>query len=234
MTIETRDGSTFRRIPGEDDLLPIVLKAVNPPVAGSWYRLHIPDKFRVWEHADRTGPVTELTKLPTDADKTLYVEGTAQGTGVITVDLYFWWVPLIRGADSLTVNVFEWLGPLNVPGYSNHLYTAAGGAPGIGASKWLAPTDGGSLDWSSDGDEFPDQARIMWNGGPVVGRACYQASPDYVWDLNVNVVEVQISTSGVPEPLHSGFHRRRRKRRGRPRGHPQVRLRRSSRHRMAC
>jgi len=94
-------------------------------------------------------------------------------------------------ADRVKVSVFQWLGPLNVPDHSKYEYTAAGGMPGMGNSLWVSPT-GGSIDGSQEGDTTADQVRIKWNGGPAVGKAAYQASPNYTWDLEVNVVEVVI------------------------------------------
>ena len=150
-------------IPGEDDLLPIVLHHVD---AGGWYKVHVPANLRVWETPYRTGFVSDVRKLPATADRTLYVEGIAEGSGVITVDWGYSWFTLIPDADSVTVNVFEWLGPLNVPGYSRYLYRATGGMAGIGNSMWLSP-DGGSISSSSEGDTTPDEAEVLWGQGAM-------------------------------------------------------------------
>jgi Ca2+-binding RTX toxin-like protein len=174
-------------IPGEDDLLPIVLHHVD---AGGWYKVHVPANVRVWETPYRTGFVSDVRKLSATADRTLYVEGIAQGSGVITVDWGYGWFTLLPVADSVKVNVFEWTGPLNVPDYSIQKYQALGGRPGECA--WLDPV-GGTV--ASRSTAPPDNlfVDVKWWGGPQVGEAVYQASADYSWGLKVNVVQVLVA-----------------------------------------
>jgi len=186
------DRSQSGAIAGESDLLPIVLHQIEPSILGGTYRLHIPGNVRVWYNADRTGAVSDLSTFPAVAeDETLYVEGYQPGGGILYID---WWNETceINAADTVAVTVFDWEGPLNVPDHSIHRYTATGGASGPGSSTWLEPVNG-SITWSSQADPGPDEVKIKWNGGPAVGKAVYQAAPDYIWDLEVNVVQVEIA-----------------------------------------
>lgn len=51
------------------------------------------------------------------------------------------------------------------------------------------------------------QANILWDSGPVVGKALYQAQTNYVWGLDVNVVQIEIGTSSgaaYGTPFQSG------------------------------
>jgi len=199
-------------IAGESDLLPIVLHQIEPSSLGGTYRLHIPPHVHVWYNADRTGAVSDLSTFSAAAeDETLYVEGSLPGAGILYVD---WWndSEQINAADRVTVTVFEWEGPLNVPDHSIHKYTASGAASGIGNSQWLG-AENGSFVWSFDGDSGPDEAMIKWNGGSAVGKAVYQAEANYIWDLEVNLVQVGIGppdgenafSPGTPFDLGSGL-----------------------------
>jgi len=188
-------------IPGEDDLLPMVLRAVQPVSAGGTYRLHVPQNVRVWRNADRTVEVADLATLGATADIPLYVEGMSTGSGTLSVD---WLIgqSAVNGADKVTVNVFRWEGPLNVPDYSIHKYWASVAAPGVGNSKWLAPVNGSVDSLVSD-----QVVWVKWNGGPAVGKAVYQARADYIWDLKVNLVQIQIQSPDGQAAFEQGTPR---------------------------
>jgi hypothetical protein len=188
-------------IAGESDLLPIVFHRIDPLGAGGQYRLHVPANVRVWQNGDRTGSVPDLTVFAATVETTLYVEGVSAGAGILYVD---WWngQQTINGADTLAVTVFDWIGPLNVPDYSKHEYRATGAASGQGNSMWLAP-EGGSIASSTPGDAT-DVVVIHWLAGPAVGKARYQADPNYIWDLEVNVVEVRIQSPDEDNPFVAG------------------------------
>jgi hypothetical protein len=183
----TADMLQTGAIAGESDLLPVTLTAV-PGSAPGKYKLLIPSHLKVWENSDRTGQITASTELtPGAAGKTVYVEGVSAGSGLLKVD----WI--VNGAtyaaiDQVRVTAFTWTGPLNVPGHSIYRYTASGALAG---SKWINPIVGGTLvtpPAAAAGD-------IRWNGGPIVGKASYQVNDDYVWDLEVNVVQVALGTT---------------------------------------
>ena len=66
----------------------------------------------------------------------------------------------------------------------------------MGNSSWLAPT-GGTLYMATEGNTTPDYGYIKWGAGPTNGKAVYKAHPDYVWDLDVSVVEVKLKTGAT-------------------------------------
>ncbi|MGD2110247.1 MAG: hypothetical protein PVI86_12765 [Phycisphaerae bacterium] len=187
----TPDKDQAGAIIGESDLLPLVLHQINPLVAGGMYTLDIPAHVRIWKAPDRTDAVNSMTEFDATADTTVYVEGVTQGAGDVKVN----WktgASTEEGCDKVQVTVFEWLGPLNVPGYSIHQYTASGA---LGASQWVAPVDG-----TIDTGAGTSDVTILWDSGPVVANAPYQVDGDFVWDLEVNVVEVKIQ-SGASNAL---------------------------------
>ena len=85
---------------------------------------------------------------------------------------------------------------LNVPGYTAYSYTADGSFPT--GSKWGA-ANGGSVKSGSTAT----QATILWDQGPVVGKAVYEVSSDYVWDLEVNVVQIKVATGASNKLVYS-------------------------------
>jgi hypothetical protein len=184
------DSSQKGAISGENDLLAIVLHPIEPVTIGGHYRLQIPNNVFVWTFADRTVQVVAGSEFDATEETTLYVEGRFEGAGTIAVDWYNDTISVV-GADSILVNVFRLYGPLNVPNYSKYDYRATGGASAD--SFWTTPS-GGSL-VSSSSSSTTDTAEILWGSGPVVGKASYQAATGYVWDLDVNVVQIVLTSS---------------------------------------
>jgi hypothetical protein len=86
--------------------------------------------------------------------------------------------------DTVRVTVFNRLGPLNVPEYGTYRYTATGAPPG---AQWIEPAGGTVVQKRN-----PSDVDIQWGGGPVVAKAVYQVNDNYVWDLEVNVVQVVV------------------------------------------
>ena len=199
------DQDQLGAISGETDLLEIFLEKIEPVGLGGEYTLDIPSNVRVWQNEDRSGEVKPASDAaPTVFDATmitetsgfatLYVEGWTVGNGLIKVN----WsngADTIDDADEVKVTTFDWSGPLNVPGHAIYTYAASGGATGLGNSTWLGP-DGGSISTITETASGTDSMKILWDGGPVVGKAVYQAHPDYIWDLEVNVVQVKIKSTG--------------------------------------
>ncbi|WP_309396855.1 InlB B-repeat-containing protein [Cerasicoccus maritimus] len=180
---------------GDTDLLQVKLQAVG--IAGGKYKLDIPSIVKVWKKDDRTEEVVASTEFDATVETRLYVEGISKGSDEIKAI----WVKdsfSLSEADKIRVTVFEWDGPLNVPGYSIHQYTASGALTG---SKWLTPIDG----TIQAGDDSSD-VRILWGEGAAVGKAVYEVNQNYLWDLEVNIVKVEIAkkfiiASGVPKEL---------------------------------
>jgi hypothetical protein len=170
---------------GENDLLPIYLKKL-PQLTGAKFLLDIPSKTKVWKNSNRQDEVTSTTEFDASVDTTVYAEGVSKGSDLLKLILRH------GGQDKadiarLKITVFELKGVLNVPGYTAYSYTADGSLPT--GSKWGTPT-GGSVKSGST----PTQATILWDQGPVVGKAVYEVNSDYVWELEVNVVQVKLGT----------------------------------------
>ena len=200
-------------IEGENDLLPIALRPVEPLSTGGTYYLNILGGLRVWEYPDRTGEVNSwldpnASSFNATVPTLLYVEGISEGPGSIT--LVWENQPYSHNwfADTVDFTVFRWQGPLNVPDYSIHEYTAWGtrweDSTGMGHSgKWLSPV-GGSVptipgaynpfDSVADDEAWPNSIFIHWQGGPQIGKPVFEAHPDYVWDLDVNVVQIVVES----------------------------------------
>jgi hypothetical protein len=206
----TPDYQQSGEIVGENDLLPIVLHPLQPTGLGGTYWLVFNNQLvRVWQNANRTGEVVSTpspfqTVFDASVETTLYVEGIAgSGSTTIRVD----WVngtEYYSMMDVIVINLFSWVGPLNVPDYSIHRYTATGGMSGAGNSQWVAPPPlEGTLNSSTPGDQV-DECSILWGSGPVVGMAMYQAQANYVWGLDVNVVEIKIEPPDAGDAFTAG------------------------------
>lgn len=171
-------------IQGENDLLEIKLNKVK---RGGNFRLDIPSHVRVWKAADRTNEVTATTDIDASVDTTLYVEGISQDSGEIKVSWTLDGTTIANG-DSVKVTAFQWEGALNVPGHSTYRYKATGALTG---SKWVDH----ATSTVASGNNTAD-VTLHWAGGPVVGKAVFQVNSNYVWDLDVNVVEVKFKSTG--------------------------------------
>ena len=182
---------------GENDLLPITLHKVEPVAAGGQYTLTIPAGIRVWKFADRSGEVTSGTQFSATSDKRLYVEGVQVGSTVLRIN----WsngVKTINDADRLTIHVFDMTGPLNVPGYSIYEYFASGGHPDN--SQWLDSPYFTTKEKMHDPITGLDYIDVLWDQPDpqsgeryFVGKVPYKANTGYVWQVDVNVVEVKLS-----------------------------------------
>ncbi|MBX9790486.1 MAG: hypothetical protein K2Y37_16320, partial [Pirellulales bacterium] len=185
---------------GENDLLPITLQKVDPLASGGEYTLTIPSNVRVWTHDDRSVQVTSSTTFSAAADTRLYVEGFQVGSGILRIN----WsngLKTINDADRVTINVFKMNGPLNVPGYAIYEYTAFGGRPDD--SGWVGSDQATTqININDDAATGLDYIDVLWGSGPYVGELAYKASTDYVWKLDVNVVEVRIKPGDADNINH--------------------------------
>lgn len=178
----------------DTDLLPIVLRGggvSTPP--NSAYVLTIPDHVKVWANPDRTslvgvGGSAATVYVPSGGDTKLYVEGITQKADYLTLSFSHGGTTVV--ADKILITVFEWGGPLNVPGYSRHRYTAFGAPQG---SQWIAPTSGRIMSRPT-GDV--NDVEILWESGPAVGLCNYYINKDYMWSREVNVVKFEIDFGG--------------------------------------
>lgn len=165
----------------------IKLKAVAPTWSDSKYLLVIPSNLRVWTNSNRSGAVTGTTEFNATVTTTLYVEGYTTGSGKIKIK----WkndTKTLNECDVFKATVFKWIGPLNVPDYAIYQYKVD--SPPTGSSQWITPVSGTIKTGSGTSD-----VTILWGSGPVVGKAVYQANGNYIWDLEVNVVQVKLKAT---------------------------------------
>lgn len=182
------DKAQTGAITGESDLMHIKMHKVVPTWTGSKYTLTIPANVKVWTNSNRSGAVSSgTTEFDATVDKTLYVEGYTAGTNKIKIN---WKIGTntLNECDVFKESVFEWLGPLNVPGYAIYQYKV--NSPPTGG-QWITPTSGTIHSGSGTSD-----VTILWGSGPAVGKAVYQANASYIWDLEVNVVRVKFKSTG--------------------------------------
>ena len=181
-----------------------------PP--GGHYSLTIPNNVYVYSD-NATGTFKGTSRITSgqqlaDADQVLWVEGRgmAQGSGTLTLTWTRTWTDFqgtVRTEtvnDSVKITTVEFAGPRDVPGTSIYTYAATGGVPGAG-STWVGGGVGGTM--KTPNQENPttntDTAQFNWNPGPIIGHAAYQAGPGYIWDMEANVVRVDINPPAAPK-----------------------------------
>lgn len=176
-------------IPGEDDLLPIVIHlGVNTPKS---VELAISGNLRVWQNADRSGqikPYTPLTLPAGGGDLNLFVEAIGTGNQFVT---------LIDGTTTkgtgtggrLKITPFSWTGPLNVPQFGTYQYIQQTAAV---KGKWVDPVNGTATNAGQK------NVAIQWGTGGQVGAAVYQASADFTWGLESNIVKFDVTGPNKP------------------------------------
>jgi len=185
LTDSGSDKNQTGALTGENDLLPIYLRKI-PDITGTKFLLDIPSTIKVWKNANRQDEVLSSTELDATVDTTVYAEGVSKGSDLLKLTFRY------GGQDQsnvarLKITAFELKGVINVPGYTAYSYTADGSLPVD--SKWETPT-GGALKAGSTAA----QTTILWDQGPVLGKAVYEVNSDYIWDLEVNVVQVKLAT----------------------------------------
>jgi hypothetical protein len=135
----------------------------------------------------------------TELGQTIWIEGTSKTSGTLSFEWFREWTDFqgnkhrASAPDSVNLTTFTWTGPHNVPGTSTYTYAADGGAVGQDASKWV-PADATStlVDSFQNIANGTDEGDYKWALGPVIRHAAYQASPKYTWDMDVNVVRVDV------------------------------------------
>lgn len=181
------DKDQTGKIEDEDDLLTIVMRKIEPAALSGKYKIVVPAQVRLYKKEERQDLVLEKDKFKTDEDTKLFVEGIQKGELKLKLD----WSEgnsSVDDVDQGKVTVFEWKGPLNVPGYSKHQYKVEG-APS--SAKWLPPDTGAIVK-----EESPLDVDILWGegGGTKASTAKLQVDDNYVWDLQVNVVRFVLFT----------------------------------------
>jgi hypothetical protein len=197
-----RDFLQSGPIANETDLLEIRLSKFKTDVQG-FYSLSIPSHIRLWLSPDRTAEdeVTAANSFDSTVDWTFYAEAITASSGTLSA----WWstvgllTPML--GDEVKLTSFHMHGPLNVPGHTIYEYTVWN--PPLPTSHWVS-SNNGIVTTSSIGEEdgFPfSKADIKWGGEKAIGLARFQVNPNYVWDREVNVVQIDISVDVTDSKL---------------------------------
>ena len=92
------------------------------------------------------------------------------------------------------LTVFKLEGPLNVPDHSKHHYQAGGATPSA-ESTWLPSTQSTTAQFLNSPNKEPDTAEYTWGEGEKTGLAIYRASKNYIWQVEVNIVNITLGTN---------------------------------------
>jgi hypothetical protein len=190
----------------ENDLLPVYVPKFpfvfkDPARHEMKYSLSKSDNLRLWtKNADGTFRVFSDDDIVFNlADElTFYVDAVDGADPLewlkLTIDHWRDGM-LVKGIEQqIFVNVFEIKGPLNVPDYSVYEYDVEGVVANRPGTMWVGPGSGDEL---SEPDPAPgdniDAARLEWKISPRIAKARYQATLDYVWARDVNVVKIELT-----------------------------------------
>jgi hypothetical protein len=182
-------------VQGENDLVPMVLHQPSPiPLNGRYKLVFTSSNIKIWSGPDRSEAViSDVTEFPVYIETLVYVEGISKSSSAAQEVISITYMNDDNGttytnADRVRFTVYEVTGPTNVPGYSK--YTYKGDIPGGGTGSWDAT--GGTVQTGADANTRD----ILWNEGPVVGKAKFTPSPGFTCEREVNVVQVKIKSTG--------------------------------------
>ena len=176
------DANYSRTIPNDKFLLPVKVTGL----AEGTYNLSVSGGIRVWGAADRTEPKTSVT-VGSKGTTMVFVEGIQAGQ---------WQLILGDNLDTLTVNVFTFNGPQDVPNYSTYSYSITGVRSVFSENPWSIPTDGTIAGLSSQAS-YNDTVGVHWGQGGAngFGQISYAIDEYYTWSYYVNVVQIGISNA---------------------------------------
>lgn len=199
-----KEQPTTGAINGEDDLLPIIVKKTGAPPVGALYEFRYTDGLRLFQTANRTSRIENGGKvsIPASTDLTLFVEGFKPGAGRLEL-----WYKSSANANAqkvqgVTITVFNWQGPLNVPQYSFHQYTTVDPGTFPKGSGWTDVVKGtGTLIAGKNTLGLT----VQWDVAPKVGLAVFEVNKSFIWDFQVNVVEVKVATPNARDSFIKGL-----------------------------
>jgi hypothetical protein len=194
---EIIDKDEAGTVVGENDLIPMKLKAVDPAAEGGMYRLSFSStKIKIWKNANKTDAVTsDTTEFDATQETTVYVEGVERSASRAAEEVQLKWV---KGGFSgvlsrVRFTVYEVTGVTNVPGHTIYEYRAT--VPGGGTGSWAAT--GGTVQTGAN----TNTSTILWGAGPAVGLAKFTPIAGFTVDREVNVVQVQLAAAGANNSL---------------------------------
>ena len=191
----SKDHTQNGAVAGENDLLPMVLKPVEPLDLGGHYTVKTTGTdLNVYRDPYRAEKLLAGEPLDATQETVFYVEADALGgEPEVRVD----WekegeTPQID-LDRVKVNVFDLNGPLNVPEFGTYRYNYT-------TQKDTEPAtlpEGASWGTAAGGQEQlvegkPASVDVRWGRGPATGRVSFKVNDDYEWGIDVNVVRVDV------------------------------------------
>ena len=199
------DSTETAKVAGENDLIKIIAHdLIAPPgLLGKFTLEWSSTNIHIWKTADKDGAVASGVEVPAGGVAAYWVEGLALSSSMAAEEIKLVWTDSVAGPqelDKVNFTVYEVTGVMNVPGYSSYDYrvTVPGGTY-IGqfvsvtnGSEWaIQLSGGGAVPWVTT-------AKILWNGGPVVGT--YRVRPgfdlaNFFVNREVNVVKVEMTAA---------------------------------------
>jgi hypothetical protein len=206
------DLAETTQVVGEDDLVKLRIYPVLGAAAQDKVRLKFSSpKIKIWKgpEADkRDGPVVSgtvagATEFPATVQTDVYVEGlelsAARNDAVITLEWVSGANPNSRqDLDVARFTVYEVTGPMNVPGYSRHVYTTK--LPGTAGATYTMLTAGATflpdlVSTTKNGLTSTSQS-AFWNvAGAVVGKYQVNVPDGFGVVRQDNIVKVEINTT---------------------------------------
>jgi autotransporter-associated beta strand protein len=181
---------------GEHDLMPLQLHAISDPQDFGDYTVQASSGLKLWYDTQKTDPVNPTDTFDSSEDETIYVEGvtlsTTSADQTVTLSLSDNGFAPLR-LDQVKYTVWSITGPQDVPGYSSYDYVSnvPGGAP-MNYPTWTLPGADGS---ATTNTASPNTATVHWSSGPLVGQLTCNVAPGFSGTWDVNVVQIQISTT---------------------------------------
>lgn len=193
-----RDKDEMALVDGENDLVPITVKALDGQT-NHRFTVSATPGLRIWWDERKSQQYNPNVDLAILQGQTLWVEGIRTSVQprdeVVTLSYVQYTpgssIPTKVVADKVRFTVYQVDGAMNVPGYSKHTYQAsvAGGAPRFAAGNMATNVAEGAL---ANGAR---QANILWGAGADVGvYHVYPTAANNWWvKREVNVVKVEFS-----------------------------------------
>lgn len=185
----------------ENDLLPVYVKrSSNDKGDGEFtYKLTSSSSLRIWREGSEGFERLSSNEFsfPNGVNElTFYIDAKDRGNS-LTVAYRVTHVPTGKYFPQvLRVNAFSISGPSNVPDYSVYEYKAEG-VSGRSETQWVQPGGGEIREADGTPSDPTDSARIFWNESPKIAKARYQATEDYVWARDINVVQIVLGESEI-------------------------------------
>ena len=193
----------------ENDLLPVYVKKM-PRDTGNGdftYSLRKGSKLRLWTEENgvkRSFADSDLSFVENDELKSFaendelkfYVDAKTATNTPQVVNFTVTRTPTNTVFKQLIyTNVFTIKGPLNVPDFSVYEYDVKGVVANRAGTMWVDPGFGQLREQDPAPGDNIDAARLFWNVSKKIAKARYQATSDYVWARDVNVVQIVLDTA---------------------------------------